>query len=48
MWVVKYQLSPAGQDREQVQALARINALHMVSAYLSGEETSSFVTYQEE
>ena len=48
MWVVKYQLSPAGQDREQVQALARINALHMVSAYLSGEETSSFAAYREE
>ena len=48
VWVVKYQLSPAGQDREQVQALARINALHMVSAYLSGEETSSFAAYREE
>lgn len=48
VWVVKYQLSPAGQDREQVQALARINALHMVNAYLSGEETSSFAAYREE
>ena len=48
VWVEKYQLSPAGQDREQVQALARINALQMVNAYLSGTETSSFVTYREE
>lgn len=47
VWVEKCQLSPAGQDREQVQALARINALRMVQAYLSGKETSSFVSYQE-